>query len=625
MKTNKKYFSLLCFGLIVIFSLSVISAGKDLVFVQGPNCDMKNIDFEVEYIGNSSISSQSIHVFVPIPSNNGEIQYSLTGTWSNGYLASGDIISFHSSDLGGFSPELNKGYKLYLDTNTVDGAWSDEVSFSCSSPKVISTGDTTCYYKKNGICEVKSYPPAYGSCSQIGSPAGYYNGMPLYSSLFDCNNGIECTNECGTFGAKDCSGQYIKNECGEFDSDICLDSKTTDCSLSGQICSNGDCIDPPMTSKDKEVRENLNGKDKNLSIFFIATPILIIILLGTLYLSKKRNKHSKLKIKENIEEVHALPEKETKEEISNDITEAITISGLGVKKGSSTILENVNFSIKRGEFVSLLGQSGSGKSTIIEILAGRRKPSNGKIKIFGKEFDKEEINNYLGFVPQGNEIYLNQTVLQNLENSAIKWGIKNSKEKIFKVLEQINLDERKDLIASKLSGGQQKLLSLGMELIREPELLILDEPTTGLDPNTRNQIITILCNLSRYNKKTILITTHFMDDSEECDEVLIINNKKVAASGSPEKLKKMLPGSGKMVTLVLDNSAKELLEKIRKIKGVDKVIAEGRTLNILANNPNAIEIANKIHELGGYVNESKISKATMKEVFVFFTGKNPEE
>ena len=106
---------------------------------------------------------------------------------------------------------------------------------------------------------------------------------------------------------------------------------------------------------------------------------------------------------------------------------------------------------------------------------------------------------------------------------------------------------------------------------------------------------------------------------------MIINNKKVVANGSPEKLKKMLPGSGKMVTLVLDNSTKDLLEKIKKIKGVERVIAEGRTLNILTNNPNAIEIATKIHELGGYVNESKISKATMKEVFVFFTGKNPED
>jgi len=360
----------------------------------------------------------------------------------------------------------------------------------------------------------------------------------------------------------------------------------------------------------------------------IAVFVVIILFSGFFYLFKdillKRKKNSDSGFsKGRTKEI--ILEKETKEKIPSNITEAITINGLGVKKGSNTILENVSFTVKRGEFVSLLGPSGSGKSTIIEILAGRRKPSLGKVNIFGKNLDEEGINKYIGFVPQGNELYLNQTVHKNLENSAIKWGIKNSEQKISYILEQVNLMERKNLIANKLSGGQQKLLSLAMELIREPELLILDEPTTGLDPNTRNQIITLLCNLSRYDKKTVLITTHFMDDSEECDEVVIINDKKIVARGSPDKLKKMLPGSGKMVTLVLDNSDRNLLDKIRKIKGVERLIAEGRTLNILTNNPNAVEIANKVHEYGGYVNESKISRASMKEVFVFFTGRSPEE
>jgi len=378
-------------------------------------------------------------------------------------------------------------------------------------------------------------------------------------------------------------------------------------------------IEPPL-NKLKTIFNNEQYRYYGMSILWAL--LIILIFTGVFYIRRKKNTNKGYKISEPREQII---EKEIKEKISSNITEAITVDRLGVKRGSNTILENINFVVRRGEFVSLLGPSGSGKSTIIEILAGRRKPSSGRIKIFGKNFDEKGINEYIGFVPQGNEIYFNQTVLKNLENSVIKWGIKNSEQKIFDVLEQVNLNERKNLIAGKLSGGQQKLLSLAMELIREPELLILDEPTTGLDPNTRNQIITILCNLSKYNKKTILITTHFMDDAEECDEVVIINNKKVVAIGSPERLKKMLPGSGKMVTLVLENSDKDLLEKIKRTKGIERVITEGRTLNILTMNPNAIEIANKVHEYGGYVNESKISKATMKEVFVFFTGKSPEE
>ena len=381
------------------------------------------------------------------------------------------------------------------------------------------------------------------------------------------------------------------------------------------------------TNTENSITDTQINQDKKVLksnwIYFTGV-ILIFILGGLFFLNYKKEKKPKTQ-KEKLIKENSFEEDKEISKIPEDVKEAINISGLRVKKGSKTILEDINFSVKRGDFVSLLGPSGSGKSTIIEILAGRKKQTSGNIKIFEKKLGTENINHLIGFVPQGNEVYMNQSVLQNLENSAIKWDIKNSKEKIEKVLDNVKLSERKNLVASKLSGGQLKLLSLAMELIREPELLILDEPTTGLDPITRNQIITILSNLSRDNKKTILITTHFMDDAEECDEVVIIDNKKVVAKGTPEKLKKMLPGSGKMITLVLDNSDKDLLEKIRKTQGIEKIIAEGRTLNILMENPNAVEIANEIHKYGGYVNESKIAKATMKEVFVFFTGRKPEE
>ena len=276
--------------------------------------------------------------------------------------------------------------------------------------------------------------------------------------------------------------------------------------------------------------------------------------------------------------------------------------------------------------VCLLGGSGTGKSSIIEALVGRKKPTRGDVRIFGEDISKDkEIFNHVGFVPQHPELYMNQSVEKNLLSSATKWGVKGSKEKTEKILSRIGLSHRKELKASKLSGGQLKLLSLGMELLRNPELLILDEPTTGLDPNTRNNIITILSHISSQLHKTILFSTHFMDDAEECDEVIIISGSKIVARGAPSKLEKRLPGGGKIVKIVLDYVTDDLLERIKVIDGVQKVIREGRGLRIITDEPNAVQMGHKIDEFGGIVNETKIDRATMMDVFVYHTGKELKE
>lgn len=359
---------------------------------------------------------------------------------------------------------------------------------------------------------------------------------------------------------------------------------------------------------------------KNKNYFLIGLVVLIILVTGGygLKVIKQRPKKEKKEEKEEVE-------LEEKPEISKDIKEAISVSNFTLKYKQKTILENVSFDINRGEMVCLLGPSGTGKSTIIEALVGRKKPTKGKLKILDKDISKDKkIFDYIGFVPQHPELYMNQTVEQNLLSSATKWGIKKPKEKVEKILSRIGLSHRKDLKASKLSGGQQKLLSLGMELLRDIEVCILDEPTTGLDPNTRNNIITILSHISTQLHKTIFFTTHFMEDAEECDNVIILSGKEIVAQGPPAKLERNLPGGGRIVNIILDNVTEDLLEKIEKIEGVQKIIREGRNLKIITDEPNAIQMGHKIDEVGGTVNETKIDKATMMEVFVYHTGKKPE-
>lgn len=320
--------------------------------------------------------------------------------------------------------------------------------------------------------------------------------------------------------------------------------------------------------------------------------------------------------------VHKTINEEPVSKIDPAIKEAISISNFSMKYKKSQILKGININIMRGELVCLLGPSGSGKSIIIESLVGRKQPSSGEIKIFGKDITQEKrIYDCVGFVPQHAELYLNQSVLDNLLTSALKWNIKNAREKAETILEYLNLESRKDIKAKDLSGGQQKLLSLGMELIRNPELIILDEPTSGLDPNTRNHIITALSSIVTQQNKTVLFTTHFMEDAEECDEVILISNQKIVAEGSPIRLIKRLPGNGKIVNIILDNVTKDLLDKIERLEEVIKVIRDGRNLRIISNSPNAMKLGTRISELGAIVNKAEIQDASMMEVFVYYTEK----
>lgn len=181
----------------------------------------------------------------------------------------------------------------------------------------------------------------------------------------------------------------------------------------------------------------------------------------------------------------------------------IKISDFSKAYKERVIISGLNLIMNIGEFVSIIGPAGSGKSTLLECMVNRKKPTTGNIKFFGREY--KDVKGKIAFVPQQYEIYLNQTVYQNLKNSAIKWSVKEADAKIERVLVRFGLLNYKKFKANKLSGGQMRLLSIAMELIRDPEIIILDEPTSGLDPNVRNDIVTALSNLAYYSKKTIVM------------------------------------------------------------------------------------------------------------------------
>jgi ABC-2 type transport system ATP-binding protein len=313
---------------------------------------------------------------------------------------------------------------------------------------------------------------------------------------------------------------------------------------------------------------------------------------------------------------------------SHDLSaKAIVVKNLSKGFKNASILENVNFEIEQGKLVAIAGPSGSGKSTLIEGVAGRLTPNEGEIQILDMDTDKDrmKINKLVGFVPQHPELSLDQKVWQNMMNSAIKWEVEKPEEKSEEILKRLDIYKRKDIPAKNLSGGQLKRLSLGMELIREPPILVLDEPTTGLDPTSRDQIITALSKIVFNQKKTCILTTHFMDEAEHCDEVLLVGDKGIIAKGSPTELARRMPGMGKVVEITLEEVKEDIIEKLKEKRGIHTTIKEGRVLKIIMDTPEVIEVSQEINNMGGKIEGARITKAGMKEVFVHYTGTLPEE
>ncbi len=230
----------------------------------------------------------------------------------------------------------------------------------------------------------------------------------------------------------------------------------------------------------------------------------------------------------------------------------INISNLSKSFGSFKAVEDLNLNIQKGEIYGLIGPNGSGKTTTILMLLDILDPDPGaKITIDGKEIPNNinEVYHKIGFMPQELSLYLDLTIEQNLKFFGELYEIPKStlESKIKKVLELIDLTEFRKRIVSKCSGGMQRRCSLAVALLHEPEILILDEPTVGVDPELRIEFWNYFKKISKEQGVTILITTHYLAESINCDQIGLMN-KTILISGTPE----------------------ELMEKVRKLKNLEK-------------------------------------------------------
>jgi ABC-2 type transport system ATP-binding protein len=214
--------------------------------------------------------------------------------------------------------------------------------------------------------------------------------------------------------------------------------------------------------------------------------------------------------------------------------EGVRIAELKIVRGGKTIIPNLSIQIERGKIVGLLGPSGSGKTTILRSIVGVQAIQGGSITVLGQPAGSQGLRNRIGYFTQNASIYTDLTCIENLRFFAQVLG--ESEISIDEILEMVDLTKNRKQLATSLSGGERARLALATALLGKPELLILDEPTVGLDPVLRRDLWNLFHKLADQGK-TLLISSHVMDEANRCDSLFLLREGCVLASGTPQALK----------------------------------------------------------------------------------------
>lgn len=307
---------------------------------------------------------------------------------------------------------------------------------------------------------------------------------------------------------------------------------------------------------------------------------------------------------------------------------SIEISRLTKAFGSLMALNGVTLEIQDGEFFGLLGPNGAGKTTLIRILTTLIKPTGGSARIMGIDVvrDSAKVRNIIGVVPQAMTTDLDLTGFEALDIYARIYGMakKERMERISELLAMVGLTDRaKDLIAT-YSGGMRRRLEIARGLVHKPQILILDEPTIGLDPQSRHAVWELLRKFRSVDKLTILLTTHYMEEAEElCDRVAIIDYGTIAALDTVTGLKKQIPQKD---AVLLTISGVDMAKAVEWVKTFDKVtscVSSDYDLIIHAEDgamaiPGLIE---GLKNLGAGITKVILKVQTLEDVFIHFTGR----
>jgi ABC-2 type transport system ATP-binding protein len=297
---------------------------------------------------------------------------------------------------------------------------------------------------------------------------------------------------------------------------------------------------------------------------------------------------------------------------------AVELEKLTRKFGDFTAVNQISLRIKQGNIYGFLGPNGSGKSTTIRMICGILEPTTGTGKVLGLDLkkDSEAIKAKIGYMSQKFSLYDDLTVRENLNFYAGMYGLSNDDKhsRIQEMITMAGLRGRETELVGNLSGGWKQRLALGCSILHRPPLLFLDEPTGGVDPKSRRMFWDIIYQLAAAGT-TVMVTTHFMDEAEHCDEIGFIFEGNLIVSDTPEQIKKVLPG------ILLEIPAAEPLELLKKFQ--DKpdsqlldAYAYGTTLHLLT-------LPGAEQEFAAY--RPAVIPPTLEDVFIYFVKSKREE
>ena len=298
----------------------------------------------------------------------------------------------------------------------------------------------------------------------------------------------------------------------------------------------------------------------------------------------------------------------------------IHVAGLHKAYGDFEAVRGIDFDVNEGEVFGLLGPNGAGKTTTVEILEGLRPRTRGDVKVLGfdPEISKRDLKNHIGVCLQATNLPDKLKVHEALEWFAAFYSQRADRNKL---LQRLQLWEKRDEFYSKLSGGQKQRVALALALVNDPHLVFLDEPTTGLDPQVRLEIHTLIEEL-KAAKRTVLLTTHYIEEAERlCDRVAIIDQGKIVALGSPRELQERVFGQSRIEVV----TAQPMLGELPTFEAVAKqaLSDDSKTLVVHSTRPARTlpDLIKWIDQKGFELEDIHLKRPTLEDVFIELTGK----
>ena len=292
----------------------------------------------------------------------------------------------------------------------------------------------------------------------------------------------------------------------------------------------------------------------------------------------------------------------------------IEISNLNKTFGPLKAVNDLSFQVKEGELFAFLGENGAGKSTTISILCGQLEKDSGKVVVDGENLDENlfSIKTKLGVVFQNSALDKPLTVYDNLKSRAALYGIfdREFETRLQELCALLDFSELLNRTVGKLSGGQRRRIDIARALLHRPKILVLDEPTTGLDPQTRKSVWSVVEKLRREEKMTVFLTTHYMEEAAEADYIVILDHGQIAAEGTPLQLKNTYTCDYITLYNLSEEQVRVLGKDYERIRDAYRVSVKDTS--------EATELVVKYPEL---FCDYEIVKGKMDDVFLSVTGK----